>query len=621
MARLPQSGADAGNWGEILNEYLLESHTEEGFIKVNTVGSPQLKPLSVTSSNIANETITEDKLSSNVQAKLNGASVSSVAEATSPTRALWVLRAALSRRISTSPVVVVFTGSSSTQGTGASTEARRYVNRFMTHVRTVYPALTGTYTSTVQTLAQATASKPSGAGVFGVNAGVAGTRSDTYLTTTTRNQIAALNPRAIIHMIGANDYGNGVAVSAFKANVLSQVNTLDAAISARHVHIFIHSYPRFDDAAQANKVAAWQDYLNALYEIQTEKPDTVAVVDTSDEWSIVGVTGAPATDTMDLIGSDDIHMNDFGHEFMADLARIKILDTAITSSVSQTPPAEPETTAPIIDTSSLTSMSVNSPYSQTIEYSGSSSTFSVISGSFPTGVSMDGNGVVSGTPSSAEAYSVTILAENSAGSDSKTYEGTVAAPSAAFTTVYTSDSFVRANDTDITGSTTDTYAGGSAIAWQSSAASWNIASNAMVAASPAGGSMIPINATNYEISAVVRTMTSASNSTIFTIDGRRATLSPSGTSQYRLRYVANGTIHLSKTINGNETVLWSSTSGQIAVNDELALRLDGTTISVLKNGIQLRSVTDSSVSSSTYAGFSHAANASGSWNSMKIVLK
>lgn len=30
MARLPQPGGDAGNWGEILNEYLSQVHNTDG---------------------------------------------------------------------------------------------------------------------------------------------------------------------------------------------------------------------------------------------------------------------------------------------------------------------------------------------------------------------------------------------------------------------------------------------------------------------------------------------------------------------------------------------------------------------------------------------------------------
>lgn len=62
MVRLPQPGSDEGKWGEILNEYLLESHTADGALKPATVDSIQLKPGAVTSDKIPNASITTAKL-------------------------------------------------------------------------------------------------------------------------------------------------------------------------------------------------------------------------------------------------------------------------------------------------------------------------------------------------------------------------------------------------------------------------------------------------------------------------------------------------------------------------------------------------------------------------------
>ena len=42
MPRLPQPGADKGNWGEILNDYLQQSHDESGQLKASSVGINQL---------------------------------------------------------------------------------------------------------------------------------------------------------------------------------------------------------------------------------------------------------------------------------------------------------------------------------------------------------------------------------------------------------------------------------------------------------------------------------------------------------------------------------------------------------------------------------------------------
>lgn len=42
MARLPQPGGDAGNWGTILNEYLSQSHTVDGSLKDGVITAAKL---------------------------------------------------------------------------------------------------------------------------------------------------------------------------------------------------------------------------------------------------------------------------------------------------------------------------------------------------------------------------------------------------------------------------------------------------------------------------------------------------------------------------------------------------------------------------------------------------
>lgn len=75
MARLPQPGGDAGQWGEILNDYLSQSHGDDGALKSDTVGAAQLKSNSVEGAAIVDQTISEQKLSSAVQSKLNDSAV------------------------------------------------------------------------------------------------------------------------------------------------------------------------------------------------------------------------------------------------------------------------------------------------------------------------------------------------------------------------------------------------------------------------------------------------------------------------------------------------------------------------------------------------------------------
>ena len=70
MPRLPIPGSDQGSWGQILNDFLAQSHQTDGTLKAGAV----------TTGNIVDGTITEAKLDSVAQAKLNsvGSAVASV---------------------------------------------------------------------------------------------------------------------------------------------------------------------------------------------------------------------------------------------------------------------------------------------------------------------------------------------------------------------------------------------------------------------------------------------------------------------------------------------------------------------------------------------------------------
>ena len=71
MTRLPIPGQDSGTWGDILNDYLSQSHAADGSLKADSVGSAQLQDNTVTTTQIQDGTITEPLLASNVQTKLN----------------------------------------------------------------------------------------------------------------------------------------------------------------------------------------------------------------------------------------------------------------------------------------------------------------------------------------------------------------------------------------------------------------------------------------------------------------------------------------------------------------------------------------------------------------------
>ncbi|HEX4402822.1 MAG TPA: hypothetical protein VHZ98_15990 [Galbitalea sp.] len=64
MARLPVPGQDKGTWGDILNEYLSQSHDADGSIKPGAIGSSQLQDGTVEASKIPDGEIPLQKLSS-----------------------------------------------------------------------------------------------------------------------------------------------------------------------------------------------------------------------------------------------------------------------------------------------------------------------------------------------------------------------------------------------------------------------------------------------------------------------------------------------------------------------------------------------------------------------------
>lgn len=64
MARLPEPGKDAGKWGDILNEYLLQTHTSAGLLKDGSVTKTQLESTVQTSLDNADSAVQKSSNSS-----------------------------------------------------------------------------------------------------------------------------------------------------------------------------------------------------------------------------------------------------------------------------------------------------------------------------------------------------------------------------------------------------------------------------------------------------------------------------------------------------------------------------------------------------------------------------
>lgn len=71
MARLPMPGGDEGGWGDILNDFLLQAHTEDGTIKESSITATHLADNSVGVNTIAPWSVNESKLSSALQTKIS----------------------------------------------------------------------------------------------------------------------------------------------------------------------------------------------------------------------------------------------------------------------------------------------------------------------------------------------------------------------------------------------------------------------------------------------------------------------------------------------------------------------------------------------------------------------
>ena len=62
MARLPQPGGDDGTWGQVLNDFLSQSHTANGALKPGVVQATNLAQNAVSNTALASSSVTDDTL-------------------------------------------------------------------------------------------------------------------------------------------------------------------------------------------------------------------------------------------------------------------------------------------------------------------------------------------------------------------------------------------------------------------------------------------------------------------------------------------------------------------------------------------------------------------------------
>jgi lysophospholipase L1-like esterase len=207
----------------------------------------------------------------------------------------------------------VFAGSSTTAGSNATTTANRYVNRLVSLFQAAYPAIGGSESTVVNSTTATLGTLSTAGGVHGYNVGESSTTSANYLDATERTNVGNANPRVVVHMIGANDYGNNTDPATVKANVLTVINDLKSKIAGPCVQLIVHSYARPD---VTTPTYPWAQYGLKLKEIADADPDNVAFLDISEAYRVANIAGS---DPLNLIDTDLLHQTDDGHAAMADL--------------------------------------------------------------------------------------------------------------------------------------------------------------------------------------------------------------------------------------------------------------------------------------------------------------
>ncbi|QZE10884.1 minor tail protein [Gordonia phage ChisanaKitsune] len=219
----------------------------------------------------------------------------------------------------TQPVVVMFVGSSTTQGEiGVTRQHENYVNqlsaRLLTHANNAMS------TGRVIAVTSGTQTRPTSNGIWFWNCGLGGTISSNYIGTDRQSLMDSLQPNIMIHMIGANDYRNqNVPYATYRNNIQAVIN--DARTRCPGVkHVLVHSYVPID--VTGNPTYTWEGYENELYTLEANNNDVITV-SVRKEFEARGVI-LNGTDPDDLLTNDNIHSTPKGYKFLAETIATKL---------------------------------------------------------------------------------------------------------------------------------------------------------------------------------------------------------------------------------------------------------------------------------------------------------
>lgn len=221
--------------------------------------------------------------------------------------ALAPLTTALAQRSARS-VRLLFLGSSTTYGVGASAPATRYVDRVVAGLQTTFPAGSGP-ASPVRNLQRSARHQDRSPGVQGINGGAGGTTAATYFSDAHAYTVRLLQPTCVVHLIGSNDMVEQVPATTFRARVQDTISRIDALSVRSPCHVLVQPVRRFQVG-----VEVWAAYGEALRRVAASHP-RVSFIDAGAAFEDRDALG---TDPSDLISADAVHLTDAGHELLAD---------------------------------------------------------------------------------------------------------------------------------------------------------------------------------------------------------------------------------------------------------------------------------------------------------------
>jgi lysophospholipase L1-like esterase len=218
------------------------------------------------------------------------------------------------------PAIVHVCGDSFSSNLSASLG---WATKLSTTLQTMFPKITGTSPAITTDLTTARGSR--GTGVQIVNSAVSGTTSANFINSTTRPQIAALQPCLYVWMIGENDPANGITPAVHKSNLLSEISYQKTNNPRPHAFLLVFPYQRPSYAG----ASPWADYGLAEAEIAAADPTNVLFLDAS---ALFAQAGVPGADPNGLVDTDNFHPSSSGMTLFADLVWGAIRPTTPLSS-------------------------------------------------------------------------------------------------------------------------------------------------------------------------------------------------------------------------------------------------------------------------------------------------